>query len=154
MSDNDSSSSNDSGFSMLVFVLVMLYVTLFFGCLALIVQCYCAKRRNSRNSRSSGANEEVTGGEVFVVDLTDGRRIELMAHVLLVNAAAPAAGTPAAECPICMERRALACVDPCDHQFCAPCMLMLVNQGKPCPLCRGPIIDIRALHAPSSASLA
>ena len=84
-----------------------------------------------------------------------------MAHVLLVNAtAANDNNDNNHECPICMERRALTRVEPCDHRFCALCMLVLVNQRKTCPLCRGPITDIRTLPhdeellAPSSASFA
>ena len=171
------SSSSDSNFSVLVFVLVLMYVTLFFGCVAIVTQHYYARRGNRRAQEAAARQQllmttTVTGGEahhhpstssVVFVDLTDGVRVELMAHVLLVNATAAGANDNNDnnnECPICMERRALTRVEPCDHRFCALCMLVLVNQRKTCPLCRGPITDIRTLPhdeellAPSSASFA
>ena len=44
------------------------------------------------------------------------------------------------ECCICMESLAQVTLSPCNHsKFCLPCIKIVVEGERPCPLCRAPI---------------
>ena len=49
------------------------------------------------------------------------------------------------ECPVCMKTITDPPVFLCEkgHELCNPCREQLKSEGKPCPVCRGKLIDAR-----------
>ena len=40
------------------------------------------------------------------------------------------------ECPICYEMKPQTILSPCNHKFCAKCLIKYLKRGQTCPLCR------------------
>lgn len=40
------------------------------------------------------------------------------------------------ECPICYELKPQASLNPCNHKFCAKCLMKCLKWGQTCPICR------------------